>query len=204
MSMQTVPRCRGWVAWWVLAILVGCPRTATWAGSVTLGQAPGQPAAPADKDLEAAVHKVREGRNDEALASIREQAARHPEWPPAALILSRMLRAADQAVPARRALERAAVEAPGHPDVYLTFGTLALADGRLSDARLNFDNALALVGSGQWDAERARVFRREAFAGLAAVAEGREDWAAAQAALNAWLELEPQKEKDSLSRPRAK
>ena len=80
---------------------------------------------------------------------------------------------------------------PDHPDVYLTLGGLALGEGRLSDARLNFENALELAGSGQWDAEKIRVFRRESLAGLVAVSEAREDWKAAQGRLNHWLELEP-------------
>ena len=134
---------------------------------------------------------LREGRQDEALALIREQAAKHPEWPPPPLILARMLLRDGQALPGRRALEQAAVEAPEHPEVYLTFGKLDLADGHLSDAQLNYENAQALLGSGQWDAERVRAFRREALAGLDAVAETRADWKTAREHLNAWLELEP-------------
>jgi tetratricopeptide (TPR) repeat protein len=145
----------------------------------------------AEKELDTALRMLREGRQDEALALIREQAAKHPEWPPPPLILARMLLRDGQAVPGRRALERAAVEAPKHPEVYLTFGNLDLADGRLSDAQLNFENAQALIGSGPWDAERARVFRRDALAGLDAVAESRSDWKTAREHLNAWLETEP-------------
>ena len=50
---------------------------------------------------------------------------------------------------------------------------------------------MALVGAGGWDDQRARLFRREAAAGLAAVAETREDWTAAQKHLTALLELDP-------------
>ena len=75
--------------------------------------------------------------------------------------------------------------------MYLTLGGLALGEGRLSDARLNFEKTLELAGSGRWDAEKARKFRRESFVGLAAVSEAREDWKGAQARLIAWLELEP-------------
>ncbi len=88
-------------------------------------------------------------------------------------------------------LEQAAVEAPEHPEVYLAFGTLDLADGHLSDARLNYEHAQALIGSGHWDAERTRVFRIEALAGMAGLAEARADWKTARERLNAWLELDP-------------
>ena len=55
--------------------------------------------------------------------------------------------------------------------MYLTFGSLALTDGRISDARLNFENALLLAGDGRGAADKMVAFRRDAFAGLAAVAE---------------------------------
>jgi tetratricopeptide (TPR) repeat protein len=102
-----------------------------------------------------------------------------------------MLFAENQGVAARRALEQAAIESADHPEVFLAFGSVALGEGRLSDARLNFEQALKQAGAGKWDAERTQVFRREAAAGLAAVAEGRGDWKTAQEHLNAWLELEP-------------
>jgi len=156
---------------------------------------PGQPAAKqtgaADKELEEIASKVKAGRIDEALGLIKEKAAKHPEWSPAQLILARFLFGANQAVPGRRALEQAAVEAPDHPEVYLTLGSLALNEGRLSDARLNFENVLSLTRAGRWDAAKASPLLREAHAGLAAVAESREDWKTAQTRLNAWLELDP-------------
>ncbi len=172
------------------AILMGCATAAMGAGQTTADQET-KKAADVEKELEPAMRKIREGRNDEALAMIREQAAKHPEWSPAPLILARVLLSAGQAVPGRRALEQAAVEAPEHPEVYLAFGTLDLADGHLSDARLNFEHAQALIHSGRWNAERAHVLRSEALAGLAGLAEARADWKTARERLNAWLELDP-------------
>jgi Tfp pilus assembly protein PilF len=189
--MHSWPTRQGWAVWVGTALIMGCATVAIGAAPLTGGQATGKAAAAAEQELDAAVRRIREGRNDEALVLIREQAAKHPEWPPAPLILARLLLGAGQAVPGRRALEQAAVEAPRHPEVYLTFGTLDLADGRLSDARLNFENARGLIGAGHWSAEQAQVYRRETLSGLAAVAEARADWKTAQEHLNAWLELEP-------------
>ena len=92
------------------------------------------------------------------LGLIKEKAAKHPEWPPAHVILAKLLLQANQTPQARRALEQAASLAPDHPDVYLLLGMLAMADGRLSDARLNFENVLGLAGTGHWDAEKTHIF----------------------------------------------
>ena len=165
-----------------------------WATAIRSQDAARPAAKPADsteKELEPAASKIREGKFDEALGLIKEKAAKHPEWSPAQLILARLLFNANQGVAGRRALEQAAALAPDHPDVYLTLGELALGEGRLSDARLNFENALALAGAGRPDAEKTRVPRCRSLAGLAAVSESREDWKGAQARLNAWLALEP-------------
>ncbi len=175
------------------AIVMGSWATAT--RSLAAAQPPAQPAAnaaaPAEKELELAAAKAREGKIDEAFGIIKENAAKHPEWPPVRLILARLLFSANQAAPARHALEQAAAETPDDPDVYLTLGGMALGEGRISDARLNFDQVLSIVGSGHLNAEKTKILRREAIAGQAAVAEAREDWKTTQERLNDWLALEP-------------
>ena len=106
-----------------------------WATSAN-DDKPGQPAAKQanaeDKELEEIANKVKAGRLDEALGALKEKAAKHPEWSPVQLILARLLFAANQTVPGRRALEKAAAEMPDHSEVYLTFGNLALSEGRFS------------------------------------------------------------------------
>jgi Tfp pilus assembly protein PilF len=163
--------------------------TATWSQSVAPPAA--KAASTAEKELEVAVARVREGKIDAAFASIKETASKHPEWPPPRLILARLLFGANQAAAGRQALEQAAAEAPDDPDVYLTLGGIALGEGRVSDARLNLEQVLSLINAGRLSAEKAKTVRSEAFAGLASVAESRGDWKATQDRLNAWLALEP-------------
>jgi tetratricopeptide (TPR) repeat protein len=171
------------------AVFAGLWTTATWSQDAV------KPAAKetdsGDKELEPAVAKAREGRVDEALGFIKENAVKHPEWPPAQVILARVLFSVNQVVAGRRALEQAAAEAGDHPEVYLTLGGTALGDGRFSDALLNFEKALSLIPASRLDAEKTKVYRREALAGLAAVSETREDWKSTQERLTGWLELEP-------------
>jgi Tfp pilus assembly protein PilF len=142
-------------------------------------------------DLVEAAGKVREGRIDDALASIKRESAKHPEWSPPRLILARLMLSAGQGAPARLALERAAIETPEHPEIYLTLGTLALSDSRFSDARLNFEHALSLLRSAGGDPEKFKSFRRESHAGLAAAAEARDDWKSAERHLNSLLADDP-------------
>jgi Flp pilus assembly protein TadD len=185
--------------WLFTTVAAGLWTTASWSQDAAKPAAKddtAQPAAKAadsgEKELEAAAAKAREGRLDEAISLIKEKAAKHPDWSPAQVILARMLVRFNQVPAGRRALEQAAVEAPEHPDVYLTLGSIALAEGRLSDARLNFETAQSLIASGHWDDTKTKLMRREVLAGLATVAETREDWKTTHAQLNAWLELEPQ------------
>ncbi len=165
-------------------------------------QGPGQkrnqeikPPAAAENDLDVTMAAARtmigEGRLEDALGLIKEKAAKHPDWSPPHLMLAQLLFAANQNAQARRALEQAAAVAPDHPDVYLILGGLAMAESRLSDARLNFQNVLTLAGTGRWDAEKTHSLRCEALKALAAISEAREDWTGARGFLTTWLELEP-------------
>jgi Flp pilus assembly protein TadD len=178
-------------------VIVAVAGTITAPMGLSANDGPGQPAATqpgaVDRELDEIAAKVKSGRLDEALGLIKEKAPKHPEWSHAQLILARLLFSANQPVPGRRALEQAAVEAPDDPEVYLTFGSLALNEGRLSDARLNYENALSLAGAarGAADKDRMSAFRRDSFAGLAAVAESREDWKLAENRLKSLLELDP-------------
>jgi len=188
-------------------VAVGCSAFGLAAGGLAVNQAgapaPGQSPATAkadaqpkasgmvDKELEGAFAKIREGKIDEAFELIKQEAPNHPDWAPPRMILARLLFGADQAALARRALEQCAIESPDYPDVYLTFGALALAESRISDARLNYEHAFKIVDKGDWADSQKRIFRREAHAGLVSVAEARQDWNEAIAQLGHWLELDP-------------
>lgn len=189
---MNVPTIRVCLAVWIGAAgIMLSAWVPSYAGPILLNQAelvaPGQ----TTKELEPALQEIREGRNEEALKLIREQAIKHPDWAPPALILARLLFAAGENGPGRRALERAAAESPDHPDIYLTLGALAVTDGRYSDAKLNFEKAGALSSAARWGA-RAPGFKQRVLGGLASVAEAREDWTVAQEYLKDQLQIDPQ------------
>jgi Flp pilus assembly protein TadD len=169
----------------------GCSFVMFWASGLVAQVATGKAITAADNELEPAITKAREGKLDEALAMIKDRAAKHSEWPPAQVMLARMLFAINQPPAARRVLEQAAAATPNEPEVYLTLGTLALSEGRISDARLNFDHVASLIAAGHWTADKSKMLRTECLAGLATVGESREDWKATAEQLSAWLELDP-------------
>jgi tetratricopeptide (TPR) repeat protein len=162
-----------------------------WDNSLTKGSPLTGVVLPIDSSLEAPAKAVREGRDAEALALIREIAKTRPMWPPAKLVLARLQFAANQPAKGRRTLEQAAAEVPPDPRVYLALGSLAMGEGRYSDSRLNGEKVLILLESTKLDAESASIARREAHAGLAAVAETLDDWASARTHLLAWLGSDP-------------
>lgn len=172
----------------VSPILAARVAGAGWGWDNLLGDKPSTIAgAPSDdRALEVISRAIREGREAEAMELIRKTSKL-----PARLELARLQFAANFPAKGRRSLEKAAAENPADPRVYLLFGSLAFGEGRLSDAGLNAEKALALLDSTKPDADTARTARAEANAGLAAVAEAREDWASARSRLAAWLDLDP-------------
>lgn len=133
----------------------------------------------------------REGKTAEAFAKLQEALKKHPELPPARLLLARLQFAANQPGPARQSLEQVAVEVPYHPDVFLTNASQALSEGRLTDTILSCQAALSLADTDRWPIDQKKTFRREAHAGLAAAFETRKDWESARTHLLALLEFEP-------------
>lgn len=123
----------------------------------------------------------------ELLNSAREE---RPNLPPGRLLLARLLLLAGRIPQARLALEQSAAEEPEYSGIYLTFGELALAEGRITDASLQYRHALSIVGSVP-DKTAVQYVQREANAGLATVAERRGDWETACQKFSTWLAFDP-------------
>jgi tetratricopeptide (TPR) repeat protein len=162
-----------------------------WDSVVTKGQSLPGKASPGDNALEAAARAVHEGRDADALSLIRAATPSRPAWPPIQVDLARLQFGANKPAKGRRSLEQVATEFPNDPRTYLLFGSLAMSEGRYSDARLNGEKSLKLLDGTKLDAATVRAIRGEASAGLAAVAEATDDWSSARAHLLDWLEIEP-------------
>lgn len=153
--------------------------------------APAVVAQDAGAELARAERHFKKGELDLALKVLQEAEKRFPELPPARLMIAVHCLNSDQIAQGRIYLEQAAAEASNHPDVHSVFGELALAEGRISDADLHFQRVASIVAEAAWSAERIRIVQRSCEAGLATVAEARQQWESARKHLGAWLELEP-------------
>ncbi len=129
---------------------------------------------------------------DAARAKLSEQEGRG-ELPPTDLMLARLYVAYGKKEIAKGMLEKIAVEHAGHPEVYLLFGNLALAEGRYTDAMLHFEKSLNVGRPAGWIESQAKALFYESYAGQAKVAERREDWFKAQVALKQCIKVEPDK-----------
>lgn len=122
------------------------------------------------------------------LAAVRE---RQPTLPHPRLLLAWMLMSDRQIARARIELERAVVEAPDDAHIYRTFGQIALAEGRVTDAALSFEKATELAAPGGWVGAKEPALGATVLDGLAAIAERRGNWPRAEEALREWLQLAP-------------
>jgi Tfp pilus assembly protein PilF len=149
------------------------------------------PQTPPDPRLEDARKKMTAGDAEGAFAAIEIAVAKHPDMSPAQLIFAGLLFQNGQMAAGRAVMERAAIERPDHPEIYSSFGRLALAEGRMLDAALNFEKAAVLAAADRWPAPQRRTWLNSAHSGSAAVAERRKDWKTAYASLMVMADLNP-------------
>ncbi|MFO0946784.1 MAG: tetratricopeptide repeat protein [Planctomycetota bacterium] len=149
--------------------------------------------------VEQAVDAFRQRDYDKCFKLLEEAKKTNEEVPPPRLMLAKLYLTEDMLPQARANLEVAAMDSPEYPETYNLFGRLALREGRLTDADLNFAKSLSLTETDRWSQKDKTRFLKDCLNGLAAVAEVRKDWKAAEKSLVRWLELDA---KNSVARQR--
>lgn len=142
-------------------------------------------------EVEAANELLKKGKLDEALAELEKAFKKHPPLGPAEHQLGVALANSGNVQQARILLERAALKNPDNPLPVFAFGSLAAADGRLTDAAALFEQAKRLVDA-KTDLPGAvrNRWTKDYHAGMAGVAEARADWKSAERHLRAWIALD--------------
>lgn len=141
--------------------------------------------------VEQAVDAFRQRDFDKCFKLLEEAKLTNDEVPPPRLMFAKLYLTEDMLPQARANLEVAAMDAPDYPETYNLFGRIALREGRLTDADLNFSKAHSLAKNDKWSQKDRSRFLMDCLNGLAAVAEVRKDWKSAEVSLAKWLELEP-------------
>lgn len=146
---------------------------------------------PKDPLVDEAIELFKKGEVQKTLDKLEEAAKKNDKLPPAKIMLARMFGNAGQGAQARAIFEQAAMENPDHPDVFLTFGNMALAENRFADAELWFKEGLASMNRMKWTPEQQRNIKMNCLNGAAQVAERRAQWELARDRLKEMLAMEP-------------
>jgi tetratricopeptide (TPR) repeat protein len=142
--------------------------------------------------IEDAGQRLVERKFDEAYKLLQEASAKKPDLPPARLMLARLMMTIREYQPrVRQVLELAIQENPTHPLVYLDNAGFAMNEGRVTDAILNSEKALALAGAGTWTPEQKKDIETKAHAFMASGYEARADWEHARSQLTTLLAKDP-------------
>ncbi len=123
---------------------------------------------------------------------LRAAYARHPNLPPPEMMLARLYLSSGQIAAGRRLLEEVSIADPSHPELYLLFGKLALTEGRVTDAILQFEKASALDLPKDWTDAQRSYFQRECAVARTTIAELRRDWDAAAELYQQQVKANPQ------------
>jgi len=178
------------------AILVaGVASVAT--GQVTVTDLIGPDVSPSEigsryDDVKSAITFFSNGDIDAARSSLKTAIKNNPQLPPPDVLLARLCLKANQVTTARSLFEKTIVDVPDDPEAYVALGEFAYREGHMTNAELLFAKGRSLCESYKKNQKRQRNLRIRAFAGLAAVAETRRQWDAAEKLLKAWLKIDPE------------
>jgi tetratricopeptide (TPR) repeat protein len=149
-----------------------------------------------------AEEKFRKGDAAEAAKLLEDAKAKDPLLPPWRLMLSQLYLSAANNVAnneqraqliqnGRNLVEITLTTDPNNPDAYLHNASIALGDGRLTDAMHSCMRALAYADEGEWAPSQRAEWTKQANIGLSTVFEQRKDWMNAKKHLSKWLGAEP-------------
>lgn len=155
-----------------------------------------QPESPEAKE---AAELFKKGDHDGALKLLKELVKKDPNLPPAQVIMARWFLQTNVPGGMRVMLEQAVTASPDDPEVYVMMGGLAIAEGRVTEAKLLFEKADSLAANWNGNAKRKQALLPQIQAGLAQACEAHEQWAEAQKHIENWVKLDP-KSADALQR----
>jgi tetratricopeptide (TPR) repeat protein len=143
------------------------------------------------KDVSNAVNAFRSNDLEKTQELLKKAVEKNADLPPAKTLLASMFFKANNLNAGRVSLEQATIDAPADPEAYLIVGDIAFQAGRMTESRLAFEKGLELTEAYDANAKRKESLTQRSYAGLAAVAEARQEHEKAKELLEKWLELDP-------------
>ncbi len=143
------------------------------------------------KEVTDALTRFKNKDFDGALKLLQAAKKKHPELPPAQVVMAQLFAAAKQPAAVRSSLEQAVVGHPDDPEAYLILGDLCMQERRTAEAGLLYAKAGSLAAAFKGSSKRKNILQQRADAGQASAAEVIKDWASAGKHLADWLKLAP-------------
>ncbi len=109
-----------------------------------------------------------------ARTKLNEICAANPTLPPAGLLWSALLLAANDGNSAYQALEQAAVESPEYPGIYVALARMALGGRRFADAWAQIQETRRAIDAGTWNDEQKKHLETDYLDTIAEIASNRE------------------------------
>lgn len=125
-----------------------------------------------------------DGDGEKVISLIKAQKQTDPLYPPTELIVAAMQFAVNNGAVGRQTLEKAALENPEYPGIFIAFARLAINENRQSDSLALLEKAKRLVDSGSWSEVENQHFQERYLDSLADVMMRYEKWNEANAILN--------------------
>ena len=133
----------------------------------------------------------RNGQTEVCLSHLKDAVASKPTLPPPDLILAGFHLKAHRYQHARALLEQFAAAGSRHPQLFLSFAELALAERRWTDASAHLEIAENLGPPVNWNESEKRWFQSTILKHRTAIAEQRGNWQQAALLMEKWLQFEP-------------
>jgi tetratricopeptide (TPR) repeat protein len=133
----------------------------------------------------------RRGNADGALQLLIDAKKKHPELPPAEVMLARFWFAHNQTEQGKNALQQAVAVSPNDPEAYLLLAEISAASNDLVQADTLFDRGFQKCESLAKDSPRYNSLAVLSLSGRSTIAERRQLWDEAETHLQTLLELEP-------------
>lgn len=126
---------------------------------------------------------------EKALELLKAAVEKDPRLPPARVLLAKAMLVRGSVPAAQAQLELLAKESVEEPETYLLLGEMAFGFRRVTEAKLLFDEGGRKMSGYSGNPDRQKNLNERVEAGLASVAEAREDWDTAIKHIEGWIKV---------------